>query len=254
MSSKPLKLNLINNQLVTYGLVVVLIIGAFIIGNLWTRVQYLEDNKGATAANTGNSPQVPTPAPAPTVNYDDIDPITSDDFVRGNRDARIALIEYSDLECPFCKRFHPTAQQLINEYPNDVMWVYRHFPLDELHSKARAEALAAECAGNLGGEKAFWSYIDKIYEVTPANNGLDLSQLPAFAQQIGLNQSAFNKCFDAEELASKVEADYQSGIKAGVRGTPGNIILDLKNQKIQVIPGAVPYEQLKVVVDQLLAS
>jgi len=154
MSVKPYKLNFINNQLITYGLVAVLIIGAFVIGNLWTRVQYLEDNKTNSAANTAAAPQVPSPAvAAPTVTYEDIDPVTSEDFVRGNRNARIALIEYSDLECPFCKRFHPTAQQLINEYPNDVMWVYRHFPLDQLHSKARAEALAAECAGSLGGRQ-----------------------------------------------------------------------------------------------------
>jgi protein-disulfide isomerase len=83
-------------------------------------------------------------------------PITSADHIRGNPNAPVKIVEYSDMECPFCKRFHPTMQQTVDEYDGKVAWVYRHFPLDSIHSKARSEAIATECAGELGGNDMFW--------------------------------------------------------------------------------------------------
>ncbi len=78
------------------------------------------------------------------------------DHIRGNPDAPVTLVEYSDFECPFCKRFHPTVKRIVDEYGGRVRWVYRHFPLDEIHPvKARREAAAAECAAELGGNDAF---------------------------------------------------------------------------------------------------
>ena len=88
--------------------------------------------------------------------------IVSTDYVKGNKDARFTLIEYSDIDCPFCKRFHPTAQQLVDEYNGQVSWVYRQFPLDQLHPNARVKAQGARCAGKLGGAEAFWKYLDDV--------------------------------------------------------------------------------------------
>ena len=84
--------------------------------------------------------------------------ITSTDHIRGNPNAPVKIVEYSDMECPFCKRFHSTMQQAMDEYGKDgrVAWVYRHFPLDSIHSKARTEAVASECAGEFGGSDEFW--------------------------------------------------------------------------------------------------
>ena len=227
---------------------------AFLVGTLWQKVQNLESGgtrvTGTTSATGGNSQAAPPAART----AGEVDPVTKDDHVKGDRNSRIALIEYSDLECPFCKRFHLTAQQLVDEYEGQVMWVYRHFPLDAIHSKADKEAEAVECAGKLAGNDGFWALTDKIFEVTPANNGLDLDTLPDLAGQVGLNQAQFIKCFDSGEFAAHVEADYQSGLKAGVTGTPGNILLDTETGKTQLIPGAVPYTQLKQAVDALLAK
>ena len=183
-----------------------------------------------------------------------VEPLRDSDHIRGDRGARVLLIEYSDLECPFCKKFHPTAQQVVKDYNGQVAWVYRHFPLDQLHSKADKEAEAVECANELGGEDSFWALTDKIYEVTPANNGLDLEQLPVLAEDVGLDKDAFKKCLDSGKFAPLVEADYQSGIKAGINGTPGNILLDTKSGKTVSIPGAVPLESLKSSIDTLLKS
>jgi protein-disulfide isomerase len=108
-----------------------------------------------------------------------LDPVTEKDHITGNPQADVVLIEYSDTECPFCKRFHETMIQVMAEYgaSGKVAWVYRHFPLDALHSKARHEAEATECATELGGNEKFWAYLNKLEEITPSNNGLDASLL-----------------------------------------------------------------------------
>jgi protein-disulfide isomerase len=108
-----------------------------------------------------------------------LDPVTEKDHIFGNPQAEMVIVEYSDLECPFCKRFHETMIQIMSEYGKEgkVAWVYRHFPLDAIHSKARREAEAVECAGELGGNDKFWAYVNKLVEITPSNNQLDASLL-----------------------------------------------------------------------------
>ena len=133
-------------------MVALLIIAAFLIGMLWTKVQSIE-GKGTGTAGGGSNVVADTGTAPAQKSAGKLDPITKDDWVRGNRSARFALVEYSDLECPFCKRFQETAIQFSQDpaYTDKVMWVYRHFPLDQLHSKARGEAVASECAAKLGG-------------------------------------------------------------------------------------------------------
>ena len=176
--------------------------------------------------------------------------VTDDDWYRGGKNAEVTIVEFSDLECPFCKTFHPTMQQVVDEYGDKVKWVYRHFPLTSIHSKAQKEAEAAECAGELGGNTGFWSYIDRVYEVTPSNNGLDLAKLPEIAQEIGLNKQKFETCLNSGKYAKKVQADAQSGVAAGARGTPYSVII-AGDQKIP-LSGAMPFAQIKSAIDSLL--
>lgn len=231
-----------------------LVVAAFLIGSLWTKVQLLEGSLSSEKQIAGGGDGGGGAPAVPPAGKADVAPVSDSDHVRGNRSARIALIEYSDLECPFCKRFHPTAQQVVDEYDDRVMWVYRHFPLDNIHSKARKEAEATECAAQLGGEDGFWDFVDKIYEVTPSNNGLDLDTLPDLAAGIGLDRGAFQNCLDSGKFTQLVEDNYQSGIKAGITGTPGNILLDTETGETRVLPGAVPFEQLKSAIDAMLAG
>lgn len=104
-----------------------------------------------------------------------VNPVTPNEHIKGNPNAEVFVIEYSDPECPFCKRFHETMKSVMQEYGDTgkVAWVYRHFPLDALHTKARKEAEAFECAAELGGNVKFWEYADKLFEITPSNDGLD---------------------------------------------------------------------------------
>jgi protein-disulfide isomerase len=85
------------------------------------------------------------------------------DHVRGKKDAEVLLIEYSDFQCPYCQRFHPTTLQILKDYSNEVGYVYRHFPLDQLHPYARPAAEASECIKEIGGEDAFWKFADKAF-------------------------------------------------------------------------------------------
>ncbi|MEK7165175.1 MAG: thioredoxin domain-containing protein [Patescibacteria group bacterium] len=178
-----------------------------------------------------------------------IEPIGDEDYVKGNKNASISIIEFSDLECPFCKQFHPSLEQLVREYPNDVKWAYRHYDTG-LHSKMVKEAEAIECAGEIGGNDKFWEFITKIFEVSPTNDGLDLAELPKIAKAIGLNEGKFNTCLNSGKYASKVQSHTAAAQAAGAQGTPYAVIL-AGDQKIPV-GGAVPYSQLKSFVDSVL--
>jgi len=205
---------------------------------------------------TGNLAQAnPTPsadqlAPEQAApNADGMRPISSDDWMSGDKNAPVTVVEYSDYECPFCKRHHPTIEQLVAEYDGKVNWVYRHFPLD-MHPKAKTEAEAAECVGELGGSDAFWKFTDRIFEITPGNNGLDLAELPKIAEFAGVNVARFNECFESGKYRQKVEASVQDAVAAGGNGTPHNVIV-AGNTKI-VLVGAQPIEAFKAEIDKLL--
>ncbi len=183
-------------------------------------------------------------------------PITEDDHLLGNPNASIIIVEYSDTECPYCKTFHPTMERIIDEYGKDgqVAWVYRHFPLDSIHPKADKEAEATECAAELGGNSAFWAYLSKIFEITPSNNNLDLALLPDIATEIGLDKAKFEECLASGRWAQKVEDQYQSGVAAGVRGTPHSIIVTTKDGAKYPLSGAQPYQTVKQIIDAGLAD
>lgn len=175
-------------------------------------------------------------------------PVSDSDHIRGNANAQVTIVEYSDLECPFCKRFHETMKQVLATYGDKVRWVYKHFPLDQLHPKADKEAEAAECAGEQGGNDAFWAYIDKVFEVTPSNNGLDPALLPVLAQDLGLDKGKFESCLSSGKYAELVEAQFQEGARLGVDGTPGSFV---NGERVR---GAVPFEALKEIIDRQLAK
>lgn len=181
-------------------------------------------------------------------------PVAKDrDHIRGNPDAPVTLIEYSDFECPFCKRFHLTAKQVMDEFKGKVRWVYRHFPLDELHPvKARREAVASECAAEIGGNDAFWKFADRFYELTPSNNRTDIDKLvPQIAREIGLDKAKFASCLASGRHDRRVQEDVESATASGGRGTPWSIVVS-KSGKTYPLSGAQPYAAVKQLIDLAL--
>lgn len=184
-----------------------------------------------------------------------IRPVSDSDHILGSPDAEIIIVEYSDTECPFCKQFHKTMLSIIDEYGKDgrVAWVYRHFPLVQLHAKAPKEAEATECAAELGGKSAFWDYTNRLYEVTPSNDGLDPKMLTTIAGELGLNTTAFDSCLQSGKYKDKVDADYKDAVAAGGRGTPHSIIIT-KDGEMLPLEGAQPLQNIKSIIDGLLKS
>lgn len=176
------------------------------------------------------------------------------DHILGNPSAPVKVVEYADLECPFCKTFNTTMHQVMDFYGQSgkVAWVYRPFPLAQIHSKAPKEAEAAECAADQGGDAAFYKYIDQIYAVTPSENNLDLAQLPVIAGQVGLNVTTFNQCLTLGKYAKKVQASYDEAIAAGGTGTP--FVLIMVGTDAIPLDGAQPYDSMRAAIDAVLSS
>lgn len=169
--------------------------------------------------------------------------ITKDDHIRGNPEAAMTLVEFSDLECPFCRQFHPTILQALQEYGDDVRWVYKHFPLDGLHPQARPAAEASECVWEQKGNDGFWQFVDAMFE---EQERLGSAFYREAAEQIEVNLAQFDDCVSTRKYQNKVEQDYQQGIQAGVSGTPGSYVNGV------LVRGAVPYSQLKSIIDSQL--
>jgi len=180
-------------------------------------------------------------------------PVSATDHIRGNPAAPVTLIEYSDFECPFCKNFHVTARKLVEESKGQVRWVYRHFPLDQLHpGKARKEAAASECAAELGGNEAFWKFADRLFELSRSNNRTDIDKvLPQVAQEIGLDMAKFNSCLASGRHDKRVEEDLQNAMATGGNGTPWSLVVSKKGN-IHPLSGARPYPAVKQLVDLAL--
>lgn len=175
------------------------------------------------------------------------------DHIYGNPDAPISLIEYSDFECPYCKRFHPTAKKVVETYGGKVNWVYRHFPLGFHNPGAQKQAEASECAADLGGNDAFWQFTDAIYARTRAGGkGFPLEKLAPLAEEIGLNGEAFQDCLESGKHTARVKANYDEGVRAGVTGTPGSMLLHNETGVVRVLNGNVPLATVKAQVEQLL--
>ncbi len=224
--------------------------GAVIIAGLLIAVAVVVSSFNSAPSTTEAPSQQPT---EPAQNLDAMNPITSSDHIRGNPNAPIKIVEYSDTECPFCKRFHDTMKQIMSEYGDTgkVAWVYRNMPLDGLHQKARAEAVALECAADQGGNDVFWKYTDRLYEITPSNDGLESSELPKIAQFVGLDVDQFNTCLTSGKFDDKIEADVQNGSATGGNGTPWSIFVK-PDGSYESINGAQPYPVLKDMIDKAL--
>lgn len=193
---------------------------------------------------------VTTPPAGNNVNLSNIQlkPVSSDDHILGNLNAKVVVVEYSDLECPFCKMFHNTMHTIVEQNNGNVAWVYRHFPLYQgsperppLHPRALKEAEATECVAELAGNNVFWQYTDKLFEITNSNNSLDPTQLLIIASMVGLDLDAFNACLASGKYKESIDKSIEEGSRAGVQGTPKSFILK-KGKLVDTIDGAEPLE------------
>ncbi len=183
-----------------------------------------------------------------------IRPIDENDHVRGNPNAPILIVEYSDFDCPFCKNFHETMNLVMDNYGStgQVAWVYRHFPIQQLHPNAPYVAAASECVAKLAGNDAFWTFSDLAFGERTTNEPTNTARLTEFAVTAGADATAFEACLENGDTVADVEADYEDAIKSGGRGTPHSVITVAGQQG--VINGAQPYSNVSQIIDNLLTQ
>lgn len=207
----------------------------------------------------GNAPKLPflsgMQGPEKTQNASstvEMRPVDEKDHIRGNPNAPIMIVEFSDYDCPFCKEFHSTLQQIMQNYGTDgkVAWVYRNFPLQQLHPSAPYIAQAAECVAQLGGNDAFWNFTDLVFDERGTNEPTNTARLPEFAETSGVSQTAFNACMEKGDTKALVQEDFQEALGIGARGTPYSVVL-VGGQKI-VISGAQPYSSVSQLMEAIL--
>ena len=186
-------------------------------------------------------------AVAPSEDMSLIPVADNNDHILGEINAEAVIITYTDFECPYCQKFHPVAEQIKKEYGDKVAIVYRNYPL-AFHPKAEKTAEATECVAELGGNEAYWKMADLIFAQMP---NLEVSQLGTLASSLGINEAKFNECVDSGKYADKIKAEMDIAASAGIQGTPGSAIIG-KNGKREFIPGALPYEQVKQLLDKVL--
>lgn len=193
-----------------------------------------ESNQGVNQPGSNNQENIDTEL------YSESDP------VKGSADAPITIVEFSDFECPFCKRFYDqTLSQIEKNYveTGKAKIVYRDFPLERIHPTAKTASLAAECAKEQG---KFWEYHDKIFD---NQNQLSKTSLKEWAEEIGLNTESFNQCLNNKKYENEVLEDLSAGRNLGVQGTPHFIIRSSEGETTS-LSGAQPYSRFETVLEQ----
>ncbi|MBP6926542.1 MAG: thioredoxin domain-containing protein [Candidatus Pacebacteria bacterium] len=249
--------------------IVPLLVGLVIVGALMAMIYKPTARTATTDLLGGISPIVPAdssttfatfcqttwPAVAGQATQPNVPGYTQGEHLCGNPNAKIIIVEYTDFECPYCKQFHPTLQKLVYESNGQIAWVLRHYPIDELHSRARNESAASECAFEQQGEIGFWKYADKIFEVTSSNDSLSPSLLPLIAKDLGLDKAAFETCLASEKYLPKIaaQAALAEANGHGPIGTPNSRII-MNGKEVEEVAGAVDYNTLKAKTDLWLKA
>ncbi|HUN03362.1 MAG TPA: DsbA family protein [Niabella sp.] len=213
----------------------------------------------ADTTGTTNTAQAPSVAgtgdtnPAATTTIDD-DPILGD-----KNKAKVAIVEFSDYECPFCKRHHQeTFDQIVKNFVDtgDAILVCRDFPLSVHDPLATTEAMAAECVQKIGGDGKYFEYSKLVFDTTNSNGqGLQVNKLYELAGKINIDGDKVKSCVENNEFKDEIQKDIADGGKAGVNGTPGFVIGVLGDDGSVNgvnVSGAQPYSVFEQVIkDQL---
>lgn len=229
------------------GIPVAIVIAAALIAGA---IVYTGTQGSGNTAQVAGSKNQGTQETAETV----VLPVTDKDHIRGNPNAPIKIVEYSDFDCPFCKNFHETMNKIMADYGTNgqIAWVYRHFPLEQLHPNAPKVAEASECVASLGNDESFWKFADLVFGERSTNAQTDITKLPEYAERAGVSKEKFNACMTAGTFKEAIAEDVQEAMKAGARGTPYSIVV-VGDEK-QVINGAQPYANVKSMLDSVIAQ
>lgn len=215
--------------------------------------QFIASKGGKDAANKGEE----TAAAAKTLTKDEIAAIKKTAYIEGNKDALITLVEYSDLECPFCIRQYKEGaiKKMHEKYGDKVNSTFKNFR-GVPHENAEAEANALLCAGDLGGTDAYVAYYGAIFTRSKGGNGTGFSKddLLPLAKELKLDGKKFQACVDSKKNIEKFDAETAEGQKMGVQGTPGTVVINNETGEYELIAGAYPASEFERVIDKFLGT
>lgn len=177
-----------------------------------------------------------------------VSPFTDDDHVYGSPDAKLKLLEFSDLDCPFCKTIHVTLKRLVDESDGKIAWVFRNFPLTERHPSAGNKAMVAECISDIAGNDTYWQFLNAYFSQQDASASVDLAM--NIAELLGVNRQELQNCYEEGRFEDRITSHIQDAVTAGANGTPYTVVVT-KNKNIP-IGGAQPIENFKKIIDPLL--
>jgi protein-disulfide isomerase len=235
---------------ITYVLFFLLIIASFLLGVLYTKVQYLEKGVTINAANNNNDNNYVADVPQQPTGPVDVDEGSLP--VLGNKDAKANLIVFSDFQCPFCEQFYTDVlPQLKTNYidTGKAKLAFRHYPLSQIHPNAQKAAEASECANE---QDKFWDYHDILFknqqEWSPLEKDAVQTKFTEYATTLGLDGGSFSECLSSGKMADKVKADLDAGNNAGVQGTPATFVNGM------LVSGAVPFSEFKAEIEKALSK
>jgi len=254
-SSSPFSLEnaltILSENFLVVLLVLAAFVGGFFVGSMWTENQLLK----AGTLPTVNQPAAGQPTAGAGTGevaeppIEKLPAITDQDHIDGSRDADVIVVEYSDMNCPYCRRFHPTMKQIREEFGDKVAWVYRHFPFQGQNSDDGAAV--SECIAATKGNEAFWMYTNTLYELSEEAGSFNREIIIQAAAAAGVNESGVENCLADDSYMAIVTAQRDGGAAAGVTGTPASIIVT-KDGPQEFVSGALPFETLKTTIEAYL--
>ena len=220
--------------------------------------QFIASKEGVkpSTATTATGSETPTTV-AKTLTQDEIAAIKKTAYIEGNKDAIITLVEYSDLECPFCIRQYKdgTIQKVHEKFGDKVNSTFKSFR-GVPHENSEAEANALLCAGDLGGTDKYVAYYNAIFTRSNGGNGTGFSKdaLLPLAKELKLDGKKFQACVDSKKNIARFDAETAEGAKLGVQGTPGTVVINNQTGEYELIAGAYPVSEFERVINKLLGT
>ncbi|NLG06425.1 MAG: thioredoxin domain-containing protein [Candidatus Pacebacteria bacterium] len=240
-------LNFLNEHFSLIVIILIVLVLGFLGGSLWTENQLLKSDKTIEQADNPSDSDEGVEALA----LENIPEFNDKDHFQGVKDADVVMISYSDFQCFYCQRWHPTLNALVEKYADQITFVYRHFSLGSIYSDKLIQA--SECVAKDAGEDAFWKFTDVLYDkltdksIYILENGDSIisdSSILSIATSSGASADQVQACLEKQETASIVSEMMAGAQSAGIGGTPATVIISKKAGR-EFIQGALPIEEVE---------
>ncbi len=228
----------------TFSIPVAIVVAGVLVASAVILTQNSEQQ--ATVGQAGDG----SPAEA-SADLSAVRPVEESEFVLGNRESVIKVVEYADFNCSFCNLFHHTMKDVVADLETEggIAWVVRWWPIFGQTSPLLAEA--AECVGEIGGEEAYWNYTDKIYAAIHDERNFSEEKIEELATEVGVNTPDLQSCLESERHQEKISLDAEEAQLSGGRGTPHTVVINEETGERSAIPGAQPYEEVVRIIEEL---